>query len=270
MNMKIVTIIQARTSSTRLPKKVLMPLAGKTALSRLVERVMASKLSGEIVVATTTESNDNPIRELCLLENFNCFSGHPIDLLDRHYKAASKFKADIVVKIPSDCPLIDPDIIDSVLEFYMHNYSDFDYVSNLHPATFPDGNDVEVMSISTLRTAWKEAKKNFEREHATPFIWENRQRFRIGNITWDKGLDFSMTHRFTLDYIEDYQFISKVYDELYENNPLFGLNEILELLERKPEIALINNKYLGVNWYRHHLSELKTIKPSETNLKIVS
>lgn len=262
-SLHIVTVIQARTSSSRLPGKITMPVSGKPILSRMVERVMASELAGEIVVATTTDPADNIIQELCLQENFNFYRGHPTDLLDRHFRAASRSKADLVIKIPSDCPLIDPEIIDSVIKYFLENITKYDYVSNLHPPTYPDGNDCEIMPMDILRTAWKEAKKNFEREHTTPFIWENPQRFRIGNLSWDSGLNYSMTHRFTLDYIEDYEFIARIYDELYGSNPLFGLADILELLKRKPEIAAINKMHLGINWYRNYLDELKTIDKSQ-------
>jgi len=115
-----------------------------------------------------------------------------------------------------------------------------------------------------LENAWINAKKDFEREHTTPYIWENPDKFRLGNVTWETGLDFSMTHRFTVDYKEDYNFIKRIYDELYENNHRFGLIEILSLLEKKPEIKKINEMFVGVNWYRNHLNELKTITPDQT------
>jgi spore coat polysaccharide biosynthesis protein SpsF len=169
-----------------------------------------------------------------------------------------------VIKIPSDCPLIDPEIIDKVILYYINNKENFDFVSNLHPPSYPDGNDVEIMSFQTLENAWINAKKDFEREHTTPYIWENPDKFRIANITWETGLDYSMTHRFTIDYKEDYEFIKKVYSELYEDNNRFGLKDILALLENKPEIKKINEIYTGVNWYRDHLDELKTISPEQT------
>jgi spore coat polysaccharide biosynthesis protein SpsF len=185
-------------------------------------------------------------------------------LLDRHYQTVKKLNADAVVKIPSDCPLIDPKVIDEVIEYYITNKGNYDFVSNLHPPTFPDGNDVEIMSFTVLQDAWINAKKVFEREHTTPFIWENPDKFRIGNVLWRKNLNYSMTHRFTIDYKEDYEFIKRVYEELYEKNDKFGLDEIIELLESKPEIKKINQMYAGVNWYRNHINELKTITSEQT------
>ena len=262
--MKLAVIVQARTGSTRLPGKVLMPLAGRPLLQRMLERVKAAKTPFELVVATTSSSSDDPIRDLCESLNIICYSGHPTNLLDRHYQAALLVGADMVAKIPSDCPLIDPAVIDKVLAIFAREYAWYDFVSNLHPATYPDGNDVEVMSFGALQTAWKEATRDFEREHTTPFLWERPERFRIGNVVWDTGLNYSMTHRWTIDYPEDYLFLQTVYDQLWsEEKPIFSLQDILHLLRADPHIAKINAKYAGANWYRHHIDELRTITPSE-------
>jgi spore coat polysaccharide biosynthesis protein SpsF len=262
--MRIVTIIQARTGSSRLPNKVLLPLGGKSLLQQMLERIRAAKFVGKIVVATTKDPSDDVIEKLSDNENIACYRGDALDLLDRHYQAASLFDADAVVKIPSDCPLIDPAIIDSVLYYFLQHPNQFDYVSNLHPPTFPDGNDVEIMTMNALSIAWKEAKKDFEREHTTPFFWENPSKFRIGNVKWDRDLDYSMTHRWTIDYEEDYTFIKTVFNKLFPVNPLFGLNDILRLLEENPEIKTINEKFCGINWYRHHLDDLNTISNDQT------
>jgi spore coat polysaccharide biosynthesis protein SpsF len=262
--MKILIIIQARTGSTRLPGKIFLPLADKPLLLRIVERVNAVQTPKEIVVATSEDEADDPVNDLCILEGIDVYRGHPTNLLDRHYKAALNYEPDVVVKIPSDCPLIDPKIIDKVLHFYIHNADKYDYVSNLHPATYPDGNDVEVMPFDTLYKAWVSAGKQYELEHTTPYIWENPDLFRIGNVLWETGENYSMTHRFTIDYIEDYVFIKFIFEELYPVNPLFSLDDILELLSLKPELMEINRKYAGVNWYRNHLDELKTISPEQT------
>ncbi|TRZ64162.1 acylneuraminate cytidylyltransferase [bacterium] len=260
----VITVIQARTGSSRLPDKIFLPLSGKPLLIRMYERVKSAKLSGEIIVATTTDASDDKVEELCKSEDISCFRGHPVDLLDRHYKTALEYKADAIVKIPSDCPLISPRIIDKVIGYYINHTKDYDFVSNLHPATYPDGNDVEVIPFNILETAWTEAILPLEREHTTPYIWERPERFRIGNVSWETGLDYSMSHRFTIDYQEDYLFINEVYNELYQKDPIFGLNDILNLIKAKPGLMEINGKYAGVNWYRHHLNELKTISEKQT------
>lgn len=260
----IVTVIQARTGSTRLPNKVLRPLAGKPLLVRMVERVTAARLAGTVVVATTREPADDPLVAVCRDAGLNCYRGDSSDLLDRHYQAGKLYQASAVIKIPSDCPLIDPRIIDRVIAHYLAHRGGYDFVSNLHPATYPDGNDVEIMSMPALEIAWREARRPLEREHTTPFLWENPDRFRLANVPWETGLDYSMSHRWTIDYEADYQFIAAVYDALYSSERHFTLEEILAFLSTHPEIGAINQRYAGVNWYRHHLDDLKTVSAEQT------
>lgn len=266
-HVNIVTVIQARIGSTRLPGKVLLPLSGAPLLIHLVNRVQQAKYHGKIVVATTTSPLDDPIQELCVNEGISCYRGHPTDLLDRHYKAGIKFGADAVVKIPSDVPLIDPDVIDRILQVYLDNPKTFDYVSNLHPPSYPDGNDVEVISMWALKKAWFESLQPFEREHTTPYIWERPDQFRLANVPWETGLDYSMSHRWTIDYPEDYTFIKAVYENLYPLKKYFSLKDILDLLNSSPDLRKINNSYCGVNWYRHHLDELTTIDSDKTRIE---
>ncbi len=250
MPFNIVTVIQARTGSSRFPCKVLLPLEDKPLLVRMVERVMRSRYRGRVVVATTTLQEDNIIESICDRENILCFRGHPTDLLDRHYRAALKFKARAVIKIPSDCPLIDPGVIDKTILHFIRNHGKYDYVSNLHPATYPDGNDVEIMTVSALQRACKNACRPFEREHTTPYIWNNRNLFRTGNIEWETGLNYSSSHRFTIDYPEDYELIKKIYNDLYCFNPAFRLNDILELFEHNEDLLKINSRYTGTFWHQ--------------------
>jgi len=268
MSFKIITVIQARTGSSRLPEKVLLSLCGQPLLLRQYERIAMASNVGDIVIATSINSNDDQIEKICKENNIICFRGDENDLLDRHYKAAVKYGADAIVKIPSDCPLIDPNIIDKVISKYLCEKESTDYVSNLHPATFPDGNDVEVFSFETLEYAWNAATKDFEREHTTPFIWENPTLFRIKNVEWESKLNYSTSHRWTIDYEEDYMFIRKIYEELYHKKPNFSLYDILNLLEEKPFIRDINKKYAGRYWYENHLSELKTIDEFKKNYRI--
>jgi spore coat polysaccharide biosynthesis protein SpsF len=246
-----------------------MPLQGKPLFVRQAERVTAAGLCGRVVVATTTLTEDDPIDVICRQEGLECYRGHPQDLLDRHYQAALHYGVDTVVKIPSDCPLIDPVVINGVLGYWMDHAGEYDFVSNLHPATWPDGNDVEIMTLPILEQAWREADRPMEREHVTPFIWERPERFRIGNVEMEGGRNYSMSHRFTIDYMEDYRFIRSVFDELFPLNPLFGVGAILSLLEKRPDIYEINANLAGVNWYRHHLDELKTVGKDHTKTEII-
>ena len=260
--MKKVTIVQARMSSTRFPGKVLKDILGKPLLIRMVERLQMSKLCGKVIVAISDNPNDDLLAELLKENQIPFFRGNENDLLERHYLCAKEEKADIVSKIPSDCPLICPKVIDKV--FLAFENGTYDYYSNLHPATYPDGNDVEIFTFSALEKAYKEAKKPLEREHTTPYFWENLNLFKIGNYAWESGKDFSMSHRFTIDYKEDYDFIKCVYEALYPQKNHFELEDILNLLESRPDIFEINQNYAGVNWYRNHLDELTTIAPNQT------
>ena len=258
----VVTIVQARALSTRLPGKIFLPLMGEALLIRMVERVQAARLVGTVVVATSTHPSDDQTHELCRAHGIRCYRGHPADLLDRHYQCAKVYGGDVALKVPSDCPLIDPSVIDHVIEEYFA--SNADYVSNLHPASYPDGQDVEVVGFATLERAWNEAAKDFEREHTTPYIWENPEKFRIFNVQWETGRNLSMSHRLTIDYPEDYELIRAIYEELFPQDPCFGLEKIMDLLERKPQLCAVNARYAGVNWYRHHLDSLKTIRSDQT------
>jgi len=266
--MKTVTLVQARTQSTRLPYKVMMSLCGKPLLVRIVERIEQAKFVSCIVVVTSTNKEDDIIEDLCKAENIECFRGDEVDLLDRHYKAAIKYDADTVVKIPSDCPLIDPEIIDKVILFFIEENDKYDYVSNLHPASYPDGNDVEIMSFEALEKTWFEAKHKLEREHTTPYIWENPDKFIIGNVELENKLDYSNSHRWTIDYEEDYVFIKKVYEELYPEYKIFNMYQILKLLQDKPFLKNINKKYVGQYWYDNHIDELRNIKEYKRKKKM--
>jgi len=250
---KTLVIVQARTGSTRLPGKVLLPLAGKTVLEKQLERILAAPARFELCVATTTAPRDEAIVQICRKAGVPSMTGHPTDLLDRHVQAARAAGADVVVKIPSDCPLIDPAAIARVLGAYAGE----DYLGNLHPATWPDGNDVEVMAMAALETAWCEADRPFQREHTTPFLWDQPGRFRVGNVRWETGLDWSRTHRFTLDHPDDYELVCAIYDELGPRP--FGLDAIRALLDERPEILRINARHHGATWMDHHAHELQTL-----------
>lgn len=230
----------------------------------MIERLKMISHEAEVIIATSETPDDDIIIDEAINIGVPYYRGSLNNLLDRHYQAAKLHNADVVLKIPSDCPLIDPRIVDHVLDYFFTNRNSFDFVSNLHPATYPDGNDVEIMTMDCLTKAWEQASRELELEHTTPYIWENPQLFRLGNVTWPADLDYSMSHRFTIDYAEDYYFIERVFRELYADNNNFSCDDILNLLTQKPEIYNINAQYAGVNWYRHHVDELKTITSAQT------
>ena len=259
--MKLVAVIQARTGSSRLPSKILMQVLGKSLLELMLERVRAARELDEVVVATTSLPIDDPIRDLSRRLDVACVSGHPLDLLDRHLQAAQAAEADAVVKIPSDCPLIDPRVIDQVVGAYRRDAERYDFVSNLHPGTWPDGNDVEVVSRRVLEEAHREAQRGYEREHTTPFVWDRPERYRLGNVTWDTGLNLAESHRLTLDYPEDFQLIARVFEALQRpGQPPFSVGDIISYLDAHPEVAALNAAHRGTGWIDRHRHELRTMR----------
>jgi spore coat polysaccharide biosynthesis protein SpsF len=256
---KIVAVIQARVGSSRLPGKVLLPLRGRPVLERMLSRVAHARELDEIVVATTRLAADDSIRALMASLGVRCVSGDPTDLVDRHLQAARATNADAVVKIPSDCPLIDPTVIDQTVGFFRSQFPGLAFVSNLHPPTWPDGNDVEVMSREALEVTAREATRPFEREHTTPFIWDQPGRFALGNVAWSTGLDLSASHRLTLDYPEDYALISAVYEALSPGDKApFSVAAVVDYLNAHPEVKALNAAHLGRSWIDGHLNELRS------------
>jgi spore coat polysaccharide biosynthesis protein SpsF len=252
----IKAIIQARMGSSRFTGKVLKEVVGKPLLQLMIERVQSSKLIEEIIIATTGEESDNPISDLASKLDVSLFRGSMNDVLDRYYKAARQYNAKVIVRLTADCPLVDPEVSDRVIQYYLDNQDRFDYVSNMHPPTFPDGLDTEVIPFEVLERAWEKAKKTYEREHVTPYIWDNPEIFRIGNVENDEELH--LKERWTVDYEEDYIFIKQVYEHLYCSGKIFHMKDVLELQDRKPEIREINRKYNGMNWWANEWDNLKT------------
>lgn len=259
--MKLLVVVQARMGSTRLPGKVMLPLGGKPLLARMLERVRAALTSFDVTVATTYLAEDEPIRCWGRRLGVRVFEGHPTDLLERHFRAGLAAQADVVVKIPSDCPLIDPAAIDRVLQSYLAAPGAFDFVTNLDPPSWPDGNDVEVIPMPLLELATRQAAEGYEREHTTPFIWQRPDRFRILNVRWQTGLDYSRTHRFTIDHAADYLLVRTLFEALCtEAKPVFSLMDMLGYLEQHPEVRLFNAPYHGAS-YRQHIPPVPPMRP---------
>ncbi len=239
-NNKVGVIIQARMGSTRLPGKVMLPLIGEPVLYRIVERILDCKYVDEIVVATTKEIQDDPIVQLGQRMKVGVYRGSEDNILSRYYEAATEFKFDIVIRITSDCPLIDPQILDDMIKKFKKLNSHrrkCDYLSNVLIRTFPRGIDAEIFWYDILRKAFNEANKNYQREHVTPFIRENPKRFQL--INYSNSKDQSQ-HRWCLDEKDDYNFISKIYEHLYPLNPKFRLNDVIEILNQRPDLITIN------------------------------
>lgn len=259
---RIAIVCQARMSSSRLPGKVLLPLSDAPLLLRFLERIQLSAYAQHLVVATTNLDVDDAIASLCIEHGYTVYRGHPTDLLDRHFHAARLVEADVVVKIPSDCPLIDPHVIDMVIEAFIKPYPFVEYASNLHPGTWPDGNDVEVMTMLALHRAWVSARQPHEREHTTPWLWENNPNIRVLNVMRPDGQVLEQRHRWTIDYPEDYSLIRAVYDALYSSNPAFTCEDILHVMAMHPEIDAVNTHLRGRSWYTEHLRVQALSSPS--------
>ena len=230
-----VAIVQARMGSTRLPGKVLQDIAGRTMLARVVERASRCRSLDGVVVATTTGLEDDAIVEECRSVGVPVARGSREDVLDRYYRAAAERDADPIVRLTSDCPLLDPGVMGEVLDLFQKEGPD--YASNVIVRTFPQGLDVEVVSRAALATAWREAKEPFERVHVTPFLYRHPERFRLANLT--AGGDFSV-HRWTVDEPRDLEFVRAVYARLGADGR-FGWGEILDLLRREPGLLEINH-----------------------------
>jgi spore coat polysaccharide biosynthesis protein SpsF (cytidylyltransferase family) len=225
-----VAIIQARTGSTRLPGKVLAPIAGRPMLLRVVDRARRAKTLGRVVVATSTAVSDDRVEALCAAEGVDCFRGSENDVLERYAGAARRFGGDPIVRITADCPLLDAAVVDRVVETYREG--SYDYVANINPPSFPDGLDTEVFSADALRASESEARLASEREHVTLFIRNRPERFRIGNVV--HGTDLSAL-RWTVDAPEDLEFVRRVYERLGEAP--FALQDVLDLLAGDPALA---------------------------------
>ncbi|TLZ68373.1 MAG: acylneuraminate cytidylyltransferase [Methanobacteriota archaeon] len=232
--MRTVAIIQARMGSTRLPGKVLQPIGDKTMLAHVVTRARKASAFNALVVATTTEKADDAIVRECDRLDVPSFRGNPEDVLDRYHAAARQHRADEVVRITSDCPLLDPEVVDGVVGALHEDHAD--YASNTVERTFPLGLDAEALTSQALRTAWEQAKKPYERAHVTPYIWQHPDRFRIRQLKAEANFS---DHRWTVDTREDLAFVRAVYARLHDPER-FGWRDVLELVRADPSLEDLN------------------------------
>lgn len=233
-NKKVVAIIQARVGSTRLPNKVMEDLVGQPMLARVVNRARRAKNLDAVVVATTAQPADDVIVQLCKRQGWPYLRGSEEDVLDRYYRAALAFEADAIVRITSDTPLIEPEIIDKVINEFL-SYPEVDYVSNNLMRTFPLGLDVEVIGFDALKRAWHEDDNPVWREHVTPYIYHQPKKFKIRNVANDTDYSYM---RWTVDTPEDLTFVRKIYEHF--QNDTFTWRQVLHLLELHPEWQEIN------------------------------
>lgn len=232
-----VAIVQARYSSTRLKGKIFKEISGKPMLWHVINRLSYSKLIDKIVVATTLDIEDDRTEEFCTANHIPYYRGSVEDVLSRYYETARVFNAGTIIRITSDCPLIDPVIIDKMLTEYELEKELCDYMSNVVQRTFPRGLDTEIISFHALEKAFAEARTNSDREHVTPYIYSNPKSFKIKSYTGN--IDYSF-HRWTVDTEEDFKLIEAVYNFLYKPDRLFLFEDVIKLFDNNPGLIKIN------------------------------
>jgi len=247
-----VAIIQARLDSSRLPGKVLRPILSRPLLWHVVQRVRAAAGVDDVLVATSQEASEEPIRAFCSQEKIPCFAGDKHDVLARYYHAARSCGAEAVVRVTGDSAMVDPLIVNRIIQcFAAGDYDHFSVAAgagteDLHQGRFPDGLDVECIRFDALERAFHEATALFQREHVTPYLWQNPRVFRLGQLLADD--DYSQL-RLTVDYPADFELIEHIYAELYAPSRSFGLADIVSLFERRPELAAHNRELIGAKEY---------------------
>jgi spore coat polysaccharide biosynthesis protein SpsF len=230
-----VAIIQARMSSTRLPGKSLMPLAGRPLIHHVVDRISACLPIDKVVLATTDSSADDILADWAINLGLDVYRGSELDVLGRFHGAAMSSGASIIFRITADDPFKDPKVIESVFNQLTDCELDFSYNNN--PPSFPEGLDAEVFTFDALDRAAFEALDPFEREHVTQYFYRHPEIFRQKNLSCDRQLS---SFRWTIDTIADYQMAQAVYDRLYQRNSIFLMDDVLCLLKLHPEIAALN------------------------------
>jgi spore coat polysaccharide biosynthesis protein SpsF len=233
----ICIIVQARMTSTRLPGKILLPVMGRPLLSYQIERLVRSRETNCLVIATTTNETDDPVVKLCDDLGTLTIRGSELDVLDRYHQAAERIGADAIVRITSDCPLIDPAVIDESVRYFLRTGVDW-----MAPEGLPDGMGMDVFSRGCLEKMWLEATDEADREHVTLYAIRRPHMFNLGHTY--RADDLS-AKRWTIDEQPDYEFLVKVIEYLYPKTPNFGIDDVLWALSGHPEWEQINANVVG-------------------------
>jgi len=244
---RTVAIIQGRMSSSRLPGKILMDIAGEPMLMRVVERARQAKSVDEVVFATTTDPTDDPVAEYCQAQAIACWRGSLPDVLDRFYQASRHFEAETIVRLTADCPLLDPALVDETVALFRSHGADFaaNRLPPPYPRTYPIGLDCEVCMFAALERAWREAAAPYEREHVLPYLYEIEGRFKVAVL--DYKLNYGSL-RWTVDTTQDLEVVRQVYQRLAGKSEFTWL-DVLAIFEREPELAKINAQVEHRNMY---------------------
>jgi len=241
MNKRVVAIVQARMGSTRLPGKVLKKILGKPLVEYLIERINSSQMINDLVIATTTNRCDDAIVDYCRTHHIKYYRGSEEDVLSRYMEAAESYKAEVIVRICSDSPLVDPLLIDELVREFLLKYPSCDYLSNTIKQTYPLGMNIEVFSFESLQKTYKNAKSQYEKEHVTPYIYYNPHQFKICEKHYQH--DLSML-RLTVDVAEDFELVKTILEKLYPIDPCFTLENIVSLYNQDSDIFKINSHIL--------------------------
>lgn len=258
---RVIAVVQARLGSTRLPGKALLDLAGRPMLEHVLARAAAVPGVDRVVLATTVSPEDDALVEVARAADVACVRGSVDDVLDRFRTALVAHPADALVRITGDCPLLDPEVSGRVVSEYRRRAGELDYVGNVHPPTYPDGLDTEVIAATALERAWRQAAPGSDREHVTPYIWSRPEEFRLANVGGAADLS---AHRWTVDDARDLAFVREVYRRLAPPRPAsalllggatrveadqaptargpapFGMAAVLDLLRACPDLAALN------------------------------
>jgi spore coat polysaccharide biosynthesis protein SpsF (cytidylyltransferase family) len=237
--LKVIAILQARCNSSRLPNKVLLPILGKPMIQWQIERLSRCKNIDKLIVATSEESSDLPLVELCDDIGIPVYRGSLNNVLERFYQVAIQNEPEFIVRLTGDCPLIDPMIVDEVIEFI--NLGSFDYVSNSIEPSYPDGLDVEVFSFNTLKNIYANAKISSEKEHVTLHVANNRNKFKIG--IYRNPTDLSH-HRWTVDEPSDFKLVTAIFEGLAHLKGDFLMIDVLHFLEKNQELQSLNHNIM--------------------------
>lgn len=238
MTPRCVAIIQARMGSTRLPGKVLADVNGRPLLARMLDRLSRSARVNEVAVATTVLPEDVAVAELCAARGVRCVRGDPADVLDRYHQAAQETRAELIVRLTGDCPLIDPQLVDLCVRAYLEAEPPVDLVVNRLPweRSYPIGLDTEVFGLAALEAAWAEAREPHQREHVVPFLYENPDRFSLIHLEADG--DYGK-YRWTVDEPVDLEVVRRIF-AAFDGRDDFGWRDVLDLVRREPELARMN------------------------------
>ena len=254
--MSVIAIVQARMGSNRLPGKVMKDILGKPMLWYLINRLQHSQLIEKIVIAVPDKESDKVLVEFAEEIGIDSFAGSEEDVLDRYYGAAKKYNAETIVRITGDCPLIDPDLVDLVVDHYLKNKDKIDFVHN--GLSYPDGIvETEVFSFNVLEEAWKRAKFVSEREHVTAYIWKNNYIFRIDTLEHIEDLSHL---RLVVDDARDFALVDEIFKHLYKKDKIFHLNDILDFLYKNPHLLELNKRTLRNEGYVKSIENDEIVK----------